>query len=60
LGEGASPLHTHAFGRRAPQPDPLPVEVTPEQRRAVAFQFFGLCAFLALGTYLAGSLLSHP
>jgi Zn-dependent protease len=51
---------SHTFARRAQAPDPLLVEVTPEQRRAVAFEFFGLCGFLALGTYLAGSLLAHP
>jgi Zn-dependent protease len=51
---------SHTFARRAQEPDPLLVEVTPEQRRNVAFEFFGLCGFLALGMYLTGSLLSHP
>jgi len=51
---------THTFARRAQPALPPLVEVTPEARRTVAFEFFGLCGFLALGMYLTGSLLSHP
>jgi Zn-dependent protease len=52
---------THTFARRAQGSlDTEAVLVTPEARRSVAFEFFGLCAFLALGMYLTGSLLSHP
>jgi Zn-dependent protease len=54
---------SHTFARRQQQlADALPVaeDVTPEARRNVAFEFFGLCGFLALGMYLTGTLLSHP
>jgi Zn-dependent protease len=50
---------THTMSRRAPALDPALEEVTPEARRAVAAQFFGLCGFLALGTYLTSTLLGH-
>jgi Zn-dependent protease len=53
---------SHTFSRRAAaaEPDADLEAVPPEARRNVAFQFFGLCAFLALGTYLTGTVLSRP
>jgi Zn-dependent protease len=51
---------SHTFARRAQPVDPEVEEVTPEARRNAAFEFFGLCGFLALGTYLTGTLLAHP
>ena len=48
---------THAFARRQAALDPALVAVTPEARRGVAFEFFGLCGFLALGTYLTSTVL---
>jgi hypothetical protein len=48
---------THAFARRRAAPDPALVDVTPEARRGVAVEFFGLCGFLALGTYLTSTVL---
>jgi len=51
---------THTFSRRGQPADPEVETVTPEARRGVAFEFFGLCGFLALGTYLTSTVLSHP
>ena len=51
---------SHTFSRRARVADPDLEAVTPEARRGVAFQFFGLCAFLALGTYLTSTVLAQP
>ncbi|HXU82064.1 MAG TPA: hypothetical protein VN914_11745 [Polyangia bacterium] len=34
-------------------------EVAPAQRRNVAAHYFGLCIFLAAGTYLAGHMLGR-
>lgn len=55
---------THTFSRRASEAQAEAEAgleaVPPEARRSVAFQFFGLCAFLALGTYLTGTVLSRP
>jgi Zn-dependent protease len=51
---------THTFARRGQPLDPEVEHVTPEARRGVAFEFFGLCAFLALGTYLTSTVLGHP
>jgi Zn-dependent protease len=53
---------THAFARArqdAAQVDPALAALTPEARRNVAFNFFGLCTFLALGTYLTSTVLSR-
>jgi Zn-dependent protease len=54
---------THTFSRASreqAEAEPGLEAVPPEARRSVAWQFFGLCAFLALGTYLTGSVLSRP
>jgi Zn-dependent protease len=54
---------THTFSRASreqAEAEPGLEAVPPEARRNVAWQFFGLCAFLALGTYLTGSVLSRP
>lgn len=54
---------THSFSRASREQagaDPALEAVPPEARRNVAFQFFGLCAFLALGTYLTSTVLSRP
>jgi Zn-dependent protease len=54
---------THSFSRAAQQQgagDPELEAVPVEARRNVAFQFFGLCTFLALGTYLTSTVLSRP
>jgi Zn-dependent protease len=50
----------HAFSRREQPPGPELAEVTPAARRSVAVEFFGLCGFLALGTYLTNAILSRP
>jgi Zn-dependent protease len=51
---------THTMSRRRPAVDPDVEAVTPEARRGVAFDFFGLCGFLALGIYLTGTVLALP
>jgi Zn-dependent protease len=54
---------THTFSRRASEAQAADVDlqaVPPEARRNVALQFFGLCVFLALGTYLTGTVLARP
>jgi Zn-dependent protease len=43
--------------RGAPSAAPGEAEVTPAQRQVMAAHYFGLCAFLAAGTLLAGRLL---
>jgi Zn-dependent protease len=52
---------TSAFSRAGRQraADPALAAVEPEDRRNVAFTFFGLCVFLAVGTYLAGTVLAR-
>lgn len=47
--------------RRAGEPSPdaeQPVTVTTAERQAMAVRYFGLCAFLAVGFYLANRLLA--
>ena len=51
---------SHTFARRKQVADPDLEAVTPEARRGVAFEFFGLCGFLALGTYLTSTVLAQP
>jgi Zn-dependent protease len=52
---------THAFSRAGRQRavDPALAAVEPEDRRNVAYTYFGLCVFLAIGTYLAGTVLAR-
>jgi Zn-dependent protease len=52
---------SNAFSRagRLRAADPALAAVEPEDRRNVAFVFFGLCVFLATGTYLAGLVLAR-
>lgn len=52
---------THSLSRRAPSAnvDAALEAVTPEERRGIAFEFFGLCGFLAAGTYLTSTILSR-
>jgi Zn-dependent protease len=45
------------LGRRPPAPLPGEAEVTPGERQVMAVHYFGLCAFLAAGTLLAGRLM---
>jgi Zn-dependent protease len=50
---------THALARRQAARDPALASVTPEARRGVALDFFGLTGFLALGTYLTSTVLNR-
>jgi Zn-dependent protease len=52
--------HTFSAGARRDADDPDLQAVAPEARRTVAWNYFGLCAFLALGTYLTSTVLSRP
>jgi Zn-dependent protease len=51
---------THAFSRRQQaEAGPDEATVTVRERRQMAFTYFGVCAFLALGMWLSGRLLGH-